>query len=287
MKKILSFLAVLALLTALCVPALAAEPELGCVTDAASLLSDQQWATLEGKAEALSAQYECGMYIITLDDFTDYDNTNDVYEAAKAIYREYSLGWGAEKSGVLLLLSMAERDYSLIAYGYGNTAFTDYGKDQLAKRFLDNFGEDDWYGGFADDIAACGRYLEANANGAPIDVEPSDETEEEYEPLSFGDKLFFAALMAFRFGLPLGLIVAFIVCAIYKRHLKSVRRATEAARYTVSGGAEITAREDRFTHTTEVRTPIKTESDDHDSGPSFSGGTTVNSGGFSHSGGKF
>ena len=71
------------------------------------------------------------------------------------------------------------------------------------------------------------------------------------------------------------------------KELKSVRRATEAAHYTVSGGAEITAREDRFTHTTEVRTPIKTESDDHDSGPSFSGGTTVNSGGFSHSGGKF
>lgn len=137
----------------------------------------------------------------------------------------------------------------------------------MQDEFLDNFREDDWYGGFADYIAACGRYLEANANGAPIDVEPSDETEEEYEPLSFGDKLFFAALMAFRFGLPLGLIVAFIVCAIYKRQLKSVRRATEAARYTVSGGAEITAREDRFTHTTEVRTPIKTESDDHDSDP--------------------
>ena len=115
MKKILSFLAVLALLTALCVPALAAEPELGCVTDAASLLSDQQWATLEGKAEALSAQYECGVYIITVDDFADYVNTNDIYEAAKAIYKEYSLGWGEEKSGVLLMLSMAERDYSLIA----------------------------------------------------------------------------------------------------------------------------------------------------------------------------
>ena len=185
-------------------------------------------------------------------------------------------------------LSMAERDFQLLAHGdTANAAFTDYGKYIMQDEFLDNFREDDWYGGFADYIAACGRYLEANANGAPIDVEPSDETEEEYEPLSFGDKLFFAALMAFRFGLPLGLIVAFIVCAVYKRQLKSVRRATEAARYTVSGGAEITAREDRFTHTTEVRTPIKTESDDHDSGPSFSGGTTVNSGGFSHSGGKF
>ena len=185
-------------------------------------------------------------------------------------------------------LSMAERDFQMLAHGdTANAAFTDYGKYIMQDEFLDNFREDDWYGGFADYIAACGRYLEANANGAPIDVEPSDETEEEDEPLSFGDKLFFAALMAFRFGLPLGLIVAFIVCAVYKRQLKSVRRATEAARYTVSGGAEITAREDRFTHTTEVRTPIKTESDDHDSGPSFSGGTTVNSGGFSHSGGKF
>ena len=185
-------------------------------------------------------------------------------------------------------LSMAERDFQMLAHGdTANAAFTDYGKYIMQDEFLDNFREDDWYGGFADYIAACGRYLEANANGAPIDVEPSDETEEEYEPLSFGDKLFFAALMAFRFGLPLGLIVAFIVCAVYKRQLKSVRRATEAARYTVSGGAEITAREDRFTHTTEVRTPIKTESDDHDSDPSFSGGTTVNSGGFSHSGGKF
>ena len=185
-------------------------------------------------------------------------------------------------------LSMAERDFQMLAHGdTANAAFTDYGKYIMQDEFLDNFREDDWYGGFADYIAACGRYLEANANGAPIDVEPSDETEEEYEPLSFGDKLFFAALMAFRFGLPLGLIVAFIVCAVYKRQLKSVRRATEAARYTVSGGTEITAREDRFTHTTEVRTPIKTESDDHDSGPSFSGGTTVNSGGFSHSGGKF
>lgn len=185
-------------------------------------------------------------------------------------------------------LSMAERDFQMLAHGdTANAAFTDYGKYIMQDEFLDNFREDDWYGGFADYIAACGRYLEANANGGPIDVEPSDETEEEYEPLSFGDKLFFAALMAFRFGLPLGLIVAFIVCAVYKRQLKSVRRATEAARYTVSGGAEITAREDRFTHTTEVRTPIKTESDDHDSGPSFSGGTTVNSGGFSHSGGKF
>lgn len=278
MKKYASLLFALVLALSLSVSA-AADSSGVYVYDDAALLTQEEYDTLTASAMAVADQYGCGVYIVTVDDM-----------AAFTEYAWDALGLAAsyDSNGIMLALSMAERDFQMLAHGdTANAAFTDYGKYIMQDEFLDNFREDDWYGGFADYIAACGRYLEANANGAPIDVEPSDETEEEYEPLSFGDKLFFAALMAFRFGLPLGLIVAFIVCAVYKRQLKSVRRATEAARYTVSGGAEITAREDRFTHTTEVRTPIKTESDDHDSGPSFSGGTTVNSGGFSHSGGKF
>ena len=286
MKKYASLLFALFLALSLSVSA-AADADV-YVYDDADILSTDECAALNEAAAAVSEQYGCGVYIVTVEDFTDYSDAYYVDDFGEELFSSYDLGLGDGNCGILLILSMAERDYGLVAHGdFANTAFTDYGKYIMQDEFLDNFREDDWYGGFADYIAACGRYLEANANGTPIDVEPSDETEEEYEPLSFGDKLFFAALMAFRFGLPLGLIVAFIVCAIYKRQLKSVRRATEAARYTVSGGAEITAREDRFTHTTEVRTPIKTESDDHDSGPSFSGGTTVNSGGFSHSGGKF
>ena len=46
--------------------------------------------------------------------------------------------------------TMAERDYTLIAYGYGNTAFTDYGKDKLSEVFLDDFGDDNWYSGLSD-----------------------------------------------------------------------------------------------------------------------------------------
>ena len=294
MKKYVSVL--FALLLALSLGVSAAADNVSHVYDEASLLSADECDALDELAAAVSEKYSCGVYVVVVDDMSDYVDPEAVSETGEtgvAAFGEFAwntlgLSERYNSNGIILVLSMAERDFDLTAHGdTANAAFTDYGKYIMQDEFLDNFREDDWYGGFADYIAACGRYLEANANGAPIDVEPSDDTEEEYEPLSFGDKLFFAALMAFRFGLPLGLIVAFIVCAIYKRQLKSVRRATEAARYTVSGGAEITAREDRFTHTTEVRTPIKTESDDHDSGPSFSGGTTVNSGGFSHSGGKF
>ena len=296
MKKGISLLFAFVLALSLSVSA-AADGSGVYVYDDAALLTQEDYASLTASAAAVSDEYGCGVYIVTVSDMVDYidpDAVSETGETGAAAFSEFawsSLDLSAryDGNGVILVLSMAERDFDLMAHGdTGNAAFTDYGKYIMHDEFLDNFREDDWYGGFADYIAACGRYLEANANGTPIDVEPSDDTEEEYEPLSFGDKLFFAALMAFRFGLPLGLIVAFIVCAIYKRQLKSVRRATEAALYTVSGGTDITTREDRFTHTTEVRTPIKTESDSHNSGgPSFSGGTTVNSGGFSHSSGKF
>ena len=256
------------------------------VAEEAGILSADDCAALNEAAAAVSAQYGCGVYVATVNDMADCIDPEAVSETGEtgiAAFAEYawsSLDLSAryDGNGVILVLSMAERDFDLEAHGdLGNAAFTDYGKYIMRDEFLDNFREDDWYGGFADYVAACGRYLEANANGAPIDVEPE-------VPLTVGEKVGFGLMV----GLPLGILIAFIVCAIYKRQLKSVRRATEAALYTVSGGTNVTTREDRFTHTTEVRTPIKTESDHHSSGgPSFSGGTTVNSGGFSHSSGKF
>ena len=129
------------------------------VTDEAGLLTDEEWTALETRAEELSTEYACGIYVITVDDFRNYTTDEDVYEAAKSLYQEYRLGYGEEQSGELLLLSMEERDYALIAYGYGNTAFTDYGKDKLSEKFLDDFGENSWYKGFSDYLEKSGSML--------------------------------------------------------------------------------------------------------------------------------
>ena len=212
MKKYASLLFALVLALSLSVSA-AADADV-YVYDDADILSTDECAALNEAAAAVADQYGCGVYVVTVDDMADYidpDAVTETGETGMAAFTEYAwdaLGLAAsyDSNGIMLALSMAERDFQMLAHGdTANAAFTDYGKYIMQDEFLDNFREDDWYGGFADYIAACGRYLEANANGAPIDVEPSDETEEEYEPLSFGDKLFFAALMAFRFGLPLGL----------------------------------------------------------------------------------
>ncbi len=285
MKKYASLLFAFVLALSLSVPAVASDTY---IYDNAALLSADDRAALDEAAASVSAQYGCGVYVVTVNDMADYvdpEAVSETGESGAAAFSEYAwavLGLDSryDGNGVVLVLSMAERDFDLEAHGdAANAAFTDYGKYLLEDEFLDNFREDDWYGGFADYISECVLYLEASANGAPIDAEP--ET-----PLTVGEKLGFGLTV----GLPLGVLIAFLVCAAYKRQLKSVKKAGGAALYTVSGGTEITVREDRFTHTTEIRTPIKRESGDHNhphGGPKFSGGTTVNSGGFSHRGGKF
>lgn len=263
MKKWISLICAMLIVAAfVCIPVQAAE--LNYVTDAAGLLTDWEWEELEYTAQEISQQYECDVYIMALDDFTEYSDTYDAYEAAKDLYIRYDLGYGPEKSGVMLMLSMAERDYALIAYGYGNTAFTDYGKEKLTEVFLDDFGRDDWYGGFRDYLSKCGSMLASARDGVPLDrgTDPG---------------IIFVGLLI---SVALSCLIALIVCCILESKMRSVRPQTEADAYLRTGSLHFTSRDDRFTHMTTHR--VKREKSSR-----RSGGTTVDSDGFSGSSGKF
>ena len=269
MKRQITFaLSLLLLLAVLCDPVQAAEFEdaqLDFVTDSAGILSEEAWLELEQKAAEISRQHQCGVYIIALDDFTRYTADDTIYEAAKTIYREYDLGYGTERSGELLLLSMAERDYALIAYGYGNTAFTDYGKDKLSEVFLDDFREDNWHAGLSDYLSKSDSMLASARSGQPLDVGS--------DPL-----ITFAGI---GISLLLGFGIAVCICYFLKEgQMRSVRRKSEANDYLCAGSVQITNRQDRFTHTTQTRVKIEKSSDDK-------GGTTLDREGFSGKSGKF
>ena len=244
------------------IPSDAGDVQLGYITDAAGILTDAEWQSLEDKAEAISEKYQCAVYFVTVDDYTDY-GSGDVYDVAKEIYRDYDLGWGAEKSGVLLLLSMADRDYALIANGYGNTAFTDYGKDKLSDEFLDDFGDNDWAGGLEDYLGKSAEMLTLARDGSPLD-EGSDPA----------IKYWGVAIAVL-----LSCVLSFVVCFIFKANMESVVEKSEANAYVAQDSISFTAREDYFTHATETRTEIKKESS--------GGGTSVDSDGFSGKSGKF
>lgn len=234
--------------------------EYAFVHDEVGLLDVYQVAHLDEMATDISERYDCGVYIVTMWDYTQYGST--VRDAAENYFLANGFGISDDDNGVLLLLSMTGRDYALIAHGsIGNAAFTDYGKDVLSETFLDDFQYDDWPGGLEGYVEKCDDLLYAASIGTPVDVE---------EESSLG----FAIVMS----LLISAVIAGIACGIMAISMKTARISTHADDY--SQNVQITGRHDQFITRTVVRQKIETSS-------SSSGGTKVNSRGFSGKSGKF
>jgi len=276
-KSLVSFLLMFVLLGCLSVSALAENGTF--VADPDGYLTASETADLDRMAEAVTTRYGCGIYLCIVDDMGDYGFGN-VEQFAEWVFDELGCGVGDERTGILLVLSMAERDYDLDAHGYdAHYAFTDYGKEYLSRFFLDNFRDNDWYGGFADYIETCGEMLTAAEEGNPVDVAGAAPGTIIYEsePTTFFKRFQSNLLPAALFGI----VIALIYCGILKKKMRSVAKAVEASEYVPQGGVSLSRQRDFYTHTTVVRQHI-----DRDSGGSH-GGTHVSSGGHSHSSGKF
>ena len=130
-KLLLTLLLALALLLGLSASAFA-EARLDYVTDEAGILSEEERTQLNARAGQISEQYQCGVYVVIVNDYRSYVNGN-IETFAEEVFAGYDLGYGDSRDGVMLAMSMADRDYDLYAHGdFGNYAFTDYGKGQLA-----------------------------------------------------------------------------------------------------------------------------------------------------------
>ena len=263
-KCILSLLLALCLVLSLGGAALASNQiTMPYVTDAAGLLTNEQVMALEAQAKQIAENYGCAPYILVVDDFRVYEDTYDIFEAGMNLYERWELGYGPEKNGLLLILSMAERDYALVTYGsVTHRAFTDYGQDYLREQFLDNFRNDDWAGGFQDYLNTGAWLLEQAKNGTPYDV---DTAPKGFNPLI----------------IVIPLVLALAVCLVLTGQMKTAKRKTEAGDYMVPGGTDMRVVQDIFTHRTVTRQVIQNEN------KGGGGGTSINSRGFSGKSGKF
>ena len=266
MKRLISIMVAALLLALLVIPAAAAEAPEYCVYDDAGLLGDEEYWTLEDYARDISERQQCAVYFVAVDDFRNYGD-GDIFNVARQIFLDNDFGMGEEKDGVMLILSMAERDYRLLAHGFGDTALTDYGKDYISEEFLDNFADNDWYGGCLDYLA-CTDELLAQARAGNI-----------YDRGSW-----ITGGVLWLWSLVLGAGIAAIVCLIQRGMMKKkVRLQTGALGYLEGGSVSITRRRDVYTHTTEVRHKIET----NNNASGGSGGYSHSSDGFSGKSGKF
>lgn len=278
-KALISLLLLLALVLSLSVCA-HAEARLDFVTDGAGVLTDSEKQELRDRAAQISERFGFGVYIVVVDNYKSYINGN-IENFAEEVFHSYGLGYGEKEDGVILAMSMAERDYDIYAHGdFGNYAFTDYGKKQLAAAFLDNFRRNDWAGGFRDYLDTCGDMLQKAKDGSPVDTWVPDPAQEAGRGIdSF--KLTLSGIIGLLFG---GATVGKM-----KHSMKTAAKQTRAENYVARGGVRLRGQKDEFVNRSVTRTRLR-----QDSGPSgrpgggHHGGTTISgSHGGSHHSGKF
>lgn len=244
--------------------------------DYANILTDSEKVKLEDKLAELSERYNFGVYFVTFEDMAEYDYGEYEIEAfAEDFYMENKLGRNETQDGLMLILSMAGRDFDIMAYGAGNEAFTDYGKDKLVDAFAKSFHADRWFAGVSKYLDKVDYMLKWYKRGHPYDVGM-------FNPAAKLDGLPMNVLRAIIFAL----IIAYFSSKVAKKGLKTISQAVSAFAYMDASDIELTRKEDNYIHTTSSVRYISTSSGSSGGGHSY-GGTSVHSSGASHRSGKF
>ena len=250
-RRIIILLTVLCLVAAFLCSVQAATPRLA---EEAGLLTADEAAALERQLDAVSDRHGVDVVILTVDSlgtFSPMEFADDYYD-----YNGYG------ESGILLLVSMEERDWWISTAGSCITAFTDAGLEHISEQFLPFLSDGDYALAFESFADSCDSFMTQAATGEPYDTQNLPE-----EP--------FPVFAAFLVSLVVGLVVALIVTGIMKAQLKSVAMKAQADDYVKN--MELTNSRDLFLYDQGTRT----ERPKSTSGSS----THTSSSGTSHGGG--
>lgn len=246
---------------------LAQEPHGARLVDMADILEDADERRLLQMLDEISMRHQLDIVIVTagtLDKKTPMEYADDFYDT-------HDYGFGAEKDGVLLLVSMEDRDWWISTTGYGVTAFTDAGLGYISGQFLPMMGEGDYAGAFARFAELCDAFVTQARTGAPYDVGALPKA-----PFRVGYHVCAALLFGF--------IFAAITTAVMAAGMRTVRPQPSAQAYVKDGSMRVTDSRDLFLYAHTDRTKQQT-----DSGSRGGSKTHTASSGSSHGGrgGKF
>jgi len=226
------------LLLSLMMTAAATSPTAAFVVDGADLLTDIEQADLESQLDAIQQTHQMNVMVVTA------ESTEGMTPEAYAVqcYNNYV---GADKDGVLLLLSMEERDWWILPNGACEAMFDGDDIESIGELMVVDLSAGDYAAGFSTFAEECEYIINGELNGYPF---------------PFG--------MTLLVSLGVGFVVALIVVGIMRGQLKSVRSQAAANQYVKAGSMQVTASNEFFLYRTVHRTKKQTQSS---SGGSSSG----------------
>lgn len=249
MKKLFIFVLLLCLFA---VPALA---DTSRVVDNAGLLDYAEEQKLQYEIDHIVQTYGIDVVILTVNDI-GYRSPG-MYAAD--YYDAHGYGVGEERSGLIFLISMADRDYFTAVTGKAEKIFDLGVRNEIHDSMVSYLSRGKYF-------QALDLYLDG-VESALVD----------YTPMG---RLKSAAPIILLAGLGIGTLVAFAL----KSQLKTVRRKPNASSYVVNGSFRLTRAQDIYLYTTTRRRKIETYSSSGGSGGSFRSSSGRS---FSGSGGKF
>lgn len=232
------------------------------VADHADLLDDDEESKLTELLEEISERQRCDVVVVT----TDTLEGKSAMEYADDYYDYNGYGYGEDRDGILLLVSMEDRDYWISTCGFGITAFTDAGIEYISDEFVPYLSDGDYETAFIEYASLCDKFLTQAYEEEPYDV---------------GNMPHRSMPIFWIFGsFVVGFIIALIMASAKKSALKTVRRKPEARDYEVPGSFSLSLQKDRL-----VNRFVTTRKIERQSSSSGGSSTHTSSSGSTHGGG--
>ena len=235
------------------------------VLDTANLLSDSEADELNEKIIEIRDRHQFDIVIYTTDEpleTTPQEYADDIYDA-------WQFGCGNDRDGVLLLISMDDRDWYISTCGFGITAFTEAGIEYIGEQITPDLSDGNYAAAFNAFADLCDDFVTQAKSGSPYDINtlPREPLSAVYIPVSIA----------------IGFILALIGVGGMKAKLKTVRRQSAADSYMKGGSLNITESRDLFLYSTITQTARPKESSSGGSDTHTSSSGTTHGGG----GGRF
>lgn len=202
------------------------------LVDDAYLLSSSEREHVEALLTKLSEENQFDIVIVTVNDLYMDGEYKTPMEYADDYFDYQGYGYGSNYDGVILLVSMENRDYWVSTCGYGITAITDAGLKYIEEKFLPSLSEGNYEEAFTIFANTCDEFVRQAKSGKPYDVGNMPK----------GDLSFIHILVA----LGIGALAAFITCMSMKAKLNTIHAQNNASDYVVKDSLNIARSSDRF-----------------------------------------
>ena len=222
----------------------------GWVQDDAGLLTPDEENALESECRRLFKIYGTGVYIVTTPNF----GGGDIKDWQRRIFTQYELGADCDGSGVMLAISMAERDWGLVGFGSAQGAFSTYARERLGELILEDLSDGEFYEAFSGYLAIADDYLAAAEEGKPYT-----------EQHRYREGWRFPVIFGVSFLLSLGISAAVVIA--WKKGMNTRVRQNGAMEYLKAGSFYLSNKSDLFLYHTVSRTK---KPEQHSSGGSGS-----------------